>query len=119
MEYILVSDIRDKYIADARKFEICGASAPHATITQSLKPLFAGTQWTLEQLSFIAGRKSVNKLISKFGLSEVDGLRIVKGLGGTSLHELENLFRSYWAHRGPATRAQGSSRVNTQDIWRP
>ena len=45
----------DKYIADTRK-----KSFSYLTVTQSLGTQFSDTPWTVEQLSFIAGQKSVN-----------------------------------------------------------
>ena len=38
-------------------------------------------------------------LLSKFGISKEDRVKVIKNLGRTLLDELENLFRSYWAHR--------------------
>jgi hypothetical protein len=52
----------------------------HLAVTQGLKKLWHG-------------------LISKFGISKDDRLKIIKGLGRSLLYELENLLRSYWAHR--------------------
>ena len=64
---------------------------------------FRDTQWTVEQLSFVAGHKSVSTsvwhdLLSKFGISKEDRVKVIKNLGRTLLDELENLFRSYWDH---------------------
>jgi len=76
----------------------------HLAVTQGLKKLFKDTQWTVEQLSFVTGHKSVpasvwHNLISKFGISKDGRLKVMKALGRSLLDELENLFRSYWAHR--------------------
>jgi hypothetical protein len=59
-----------------------------------------GHAWTVEQLSFVTGHKSVpanlwHDLISKFGMSKDDRLKIMKGLGRFLLDELDNLFRSF------------------------
>lgn len=69
-------------------------------VTQGLKKLFKDTKWTVEQLSFVTGHKSVlsnvwHDLISKFGISKDDRLKIMKRLGRSLLDELDNLFRSY------------------------
>lgn len=58
----------------------------------------------MEQLSFVAGHKSVSasvwhNLLSKFGIGKDDRAKVIKNLGLTLLDELENLFRGYWAHR--------------------
>ena len=53
----------------------------------------------------MAGHKSVSAsvwhdLLSKFGINKEDRVKVIKNLGRrTLLDELENLFRSYWAHR--------------------
>ncbi len=52
----------------------------------------------------MAGHKSVSArvchdLLSKFGTTKEDRVKVIKNLGRTQLDELENLFRSYWAHR--------------------
>ena len=76
----------------------------HLAITQGLKRLFEDTQWTVEQLSFVVGHKSVSAsvchdLLSKFGIRKEDRVKVIKNLGRNLLDELENLFRSYWDHR--------------------
>ena len=38
-------------------------------------------------------------LLSNFGITKEDRVKVIKNLGRTLLDELENLFRSYWAHR--------------------
>ncbi len=38
-------------------------------------------------------------LLSKFGISKEDRVKVIKNLGRTLLDELGNLFRSYWGHR--------------------
>ena len=50
------------------------------------------------------GHKSVSASglhdpLSKFGISKEDRVKVIKNLGRNLLDELENLFRSYWAHR--------------------
>jgi hypothetical protein len=51
------------------------AETQHLAITQGLKRLFKDTQWTVDQLSFVVGHKSVSAsvchdLLSKFGISK-------------------------------------------------
>jgi hypothetical protein len=58
----------------------------------------------VEQLSFVAGHKSVSAsvwhdLLSKFSIGKKDRAKVIKNLGRTLLDALENLFKSYWAHR--------------------
>ena len=55
-------------------------------------------------MSFVVGNKSVSAsvchdLLSKFGISKEDRVKVIKNLGRTLMDELENLFRSYWVHR--------------------
>ncbi len=55
-------------------------------------------------MSFVVGHKSVSTsvchdLLSKFVITKVDRVKVIKNLGRTLLDELENMFRSYWAHR--------------------
>ena len=38
-------------------------------------------------------------LLSKFGISKEDRVKVIQNLGRTLLDELQNPFRSYWAHR--------------------
>ena len=78
----------------------------HLAITQGLKRLFKDTQWTVEQVSFVVGHKSVSAsvchdLLSKFGISKEVRVKVIKNLGRTLLDELENLFRSYWSTPTP------------------
>jgi hypothetical protein len=52
----------------------------------------------------VVGHKSVSAsachdLLSKFGISKEDRVKVMKNLGRNLLDELENLFRSYWSHR--------------------
>ena len=80
------------------------AETQHLAITQGLKRLFKDTQWTVEQLSFVVGHKSVSAsachdLLSKFVIRKEDRVKVIKNLGRTLLDELENLFPSYWTHR--------------------
>jgi ribonuclease HI len=100
LEFKRVADNGEKYVSETQKL----AETQHLAITQGLKRLFKDTQWTVEQLSFVAGHKSVSAsawhdLLSKFGISKEDRMKVIKNLGRTLLDELENLFRSYWAHR--------------------
>ena len=100
LEFKRVSDTSDQYVAETQKL----AETQHLAVTQDLKSLFKGTQWTVEQLSFVAGHKSVSAsvwhdLLSKFSIGKEDRTKVIKNLGRTLLDELENLFRSYWSHR--------------------
>jgi hypothetical protein len=101
-----VSDTGERYVSETQKL----AEIQHLAVTQGLKKLLKDTQWTVEQLSFVAGHKSVSAsvwqdLLLKFGISKEDRVKVIKNL----LDELENLFRSYWArmvcsgyqHHGP------------------
>ncbi len=52
----------------------------------------------------MVGHKSVSAsvwhdLLSKFGITKENRVKVIKNLGRTLLDELQNLFRSYWAHR--------------------
>ena len=38
-------------------------------------------------------------LLSKFGISKEDRVKVIKNLGRSLLDELENLFHSYWPPR--------------------
>ena len=80
--------------------------------------------WTV---SFVTGHKSVSvsvwyDLLSKFGINKEDRVKVIKNLGRrTLLDELENLFRSYWAHRLGVSdgllRVLGHNvRVKTQEV---
>jgi hypothetical protein len=69
-------------------------------VTQGHKNLFRDTQWTVEQLSFVAGNKSVSSsvchdLLLKISIRKVDRVKVIKNLGRTLMDEPENLFRSY------------------------
>jgi hypothetical protein len=80
------------------------AEAQYLVVTQGLKNLFRDTEWTVEQLSFVAGHKSVSEsvchdLLLKFSIRTEDRVKVIKNLGRSLLDELENLFRSYWGHR--------------------
>ena len=99
-EFKRVTDTGEMYVSETQKL----AQIQHLAITQGLKRLFKDTQWTVQQLSFVEGHKSVSAsvchdLLSKFGISKEDRVKVIKNLGRTLLDELENLFRSYWAHR--------------------
>ena len=95
------------------------AEAQHLAVTQGLQKLFEDTQWTVEQLSFVAGHKSVSASIWHDLLE--DRIKVIKNLGRTLLDELENLFRSYWGHRlgssdGLLQVLGHSVRVKTQEV---
>ena len=100
LEFKRVSDTGERYVSETQKL----AEIQHLTVTQVLKKLFQDTYWTVEQLSFVEGHKSVSAsvwhdLLLKFGISTGDGVKIMRNLGRTLLDEPENLFRSYWGHR--------------------
>ena len=77
-------------------------------------------------MSFVAGHKSVSAsvwhdLLSKFSIGKEDRAKVIKNLGHTLLDELENLFRSCWAHRlgvsdGLLQVLGHSVRVKTQEV---
>ena len=56
LEFKGVSDAGDQYVSETQKL----AEIQHLAVTQGLKSLFKDTQWTVEQLSFVAGHKSVS-----------------------------------------------------------
>ena len=100
LEFKRVTGTGEKYVSETQKL----VETQHLAITQGLKRLFKDTQWTVEQLSFVVGHKSVSAstchdLLLKFGISKEDRVKVIKNLGRTLLDELENLFRSSWAHR--------------------
>ena len=45
-----------KYVSETQKLE----EIQYLVITQGLKRIFKDTQWTVEQLSFVVGHKSVS-----------------------------------------------------------
>jgi hypothetical protein len=58
--------------------------------------MFKDTQWTVEELSFVAGHKSVSAsiwhdLLSKFSIRKEDRVKVIKNLGWTLLDELEKI----------------------------
>ena len=81
--------------------------------------MFKDTQWTVEQLSFVAGHKSVSAsmchdLLSKFGISKEDRVKVIKNLGRTLLDELEcrrtcsdHLGTTVWVSRMVYSRCWG------------
>ena len=71
LEFKRVSDTGAKYVSETQKV----VEIQHLVITQDLKKLFKDTQWTVEQISFVVGHKSV------------------------SVSVCHDLFRSSWAHR--------------------
>ena len=56
LEFKRVTDTGEKYVSETPKL----AETQNLVITQGLKRLFKDTQWTLEQLSFVVGHKSVS-----------------------------------------------------------
>ena len=56
LEFKRVSDTGEQYVSETQKL----AESQHLAVTQGLKSLFKVTQWTVEQLSFVTGHKSVS-----------------------------------------------------------
>jgi hypothetical protein len=122
LEFKRVSDAGQEYVTETQQL----AEAQHLAVTKGLQKLVKDTQWTVEQLSFVAGHKSVSAsiwydLLSKFSIRKEDRVKVIKNLGRTLLDELENLFRSYWGHRlgvsdGLLQVLGHSVRVKTQEV---
>ncbi len=105
------------------------AEAQHLDVvqgyTQDLKKLFKDT-WTVEQLSFVEGHKSLSASVSHdllliFCIRKEDSVKVIKTFGRTLLDEVQNLFRSYWGHRSGVSdgllHVLGHSvGVNTQEV---
>ena len=73
LEFKRVSDAGQEYVSETQQL----AEAQHLAVTQGLQKLFKDTQWTVEQLSFVAGHKSVSAsiwhdLLSKFSIMKED-----------------------------------------------
>jgi hypothetical protein len=108
------------------KLMVCVFVATLCTVTRDLQKLFKDTQWTVTQMCFVTGHKSVSAsiwhdLLLKFSIRKEDRVRVIKNLGRTLLDELENLFRSYWGHMlgvsdGLLQVLDHSVRVKTQEI---
>ena len=56
LEFKPVSDAGERHVAETQRL----AELQHLAVTQGLKKLLKNTQWTVEQLSFVAGHKSVS-----------------------------------------------------------
>ena len=67
-----MTDNGEKYVHETQKL----VEIQHLVITGDLQGLFKDTEWTVEEMSFVVGHKSVSASV-----------------------EMENLFRSYWDHR--------------------
>ena len=81
LEFKRVTDNGEKYVSETQKL----SETQHLAITQGLKRLFKDTKWTVDQLSFVAGHKSVSAsachdLLSKFGISKEDRVKVIKNL---------------------------------------
>ena len=79
LEFKRVTDNGEKYVSETQKL----AETQYLVITQGLKRLFKDTQWTVEQLSFVAGHKSVSAsvchdLLSKFDISKEDRVKVLR-----------------------------------------
>ena len=95
-----MTDTGEKYVSETQKL----LEIQDLVITQVLKRLFKDTQWTVEQLSYVTGHRSVSAsvchdLLSKFDIIKEDRVKVIKNLGRTLLDELQNLFQSYLDHR--------------------
>jgi hypothetical protein len=74
-----VSDAGEKYASETQKL------AEILSGTQGLKKLFKNTQWTVGQLSFVAGHKSVSASVChdlrlKFGIIKEDSVKVITNL---------------------------------------
>jgi hypothetical protein len=58
LELKRVSDTGERYVSETQKL----AETQYLAVTQGLEKLFKDTQWTVEQLSFVVGHKSVSPL---------------------------------------------------------
>ena len=58
LEFKRVTDTGEKYVSETQKLE----EIQHLSITQGLKRLFKDTQWTVENVSFVTGHKSVSSV---------------------------------------------------------
>ena len=56
LEFKRVTDTSEKYVSETQEL----AETQRLVITQGLKRLFKDKQWTVEQLSFVTGHKSVS-----------------------------------------------------------
>ena len=59
LEFKRVTDTGEKYVSETQKLE----EIQHLALTQGLKRLFKDTQWTVEQMSFVVGHKSVSESV--------------------------------------------------------
>ena len=59
LEFKRVTDTGEKYVSETQKL----AETQHLVITQGLKRRFKDTQWTVEQMSFVVGHKSVSESV--------------------------------------------------------
>jgi hypothetical protein len=122
LEFKRFSNAGHEYVAETQKLP----EVQHLVVTQGLQKLFRDTQWTVDQMSFVTGHKSVSAsiwhdLLLKFSIRKEDRVKVIKNLGRTLLDELENLFRSYWDHRlgvpdGLFQVLGHSVRVKTQEV---
>jgi hypothetical protein len=70
------------------------AEAQHLAVMQSVQKRFKDTQWTVAQLSFVTGHKSVSAsichdLLLKFRIRKEDRVRVIKNLGRTLLSRMD------------------------------
>ena len=71
LEFKRVSDTSEQYVSETQKL----AETQHLAVRQGLKSLFKGTQWTVEQLSCVAGHKSVSAIRRRPRISRRSGFR--------------------------------------------
>ncbi len=122
LEFKRVSDAGQEYVSEGQQL----VESQYLPVTQDLEKLFEDTQWTVEQMSFVEGYKSVSAsvlrdFLLKFSIRKEDRVKVIKNLGRTLLDELENLLWSYWGQRlgvsdGLLQVLGHSVRVKTQEV---
>jgi hypothetical protein len=93
LEFKRVSDAGQEYVSEGQQL----VESQYLPVTQDLEKLFEDTQWTVEQMSFVEGYKSVSAsvlrdFLLKFSIRKEDRVKVIKNLGRTLLDELENLL---------------------------
>jgi hypothetical protein len=76
------------------------AESQHTLILEGLNALTEEWGWVMEVLPLVSGQRSVREkewleTMKTFGISTVDGKRIIYSLGSLLLSEHEKLFGSY------------------------
>jgi hypothetical protein len=59
LEFKRVSDVGHEYVTETQQL----TETQHLTVTADLQKRFEDTQWTVDQLSFVTGHKSVSASI--------------------------------------------------------